>query len=122
MGRRKTSVAVARLRPGAGTITINGKPIDAAFPDITTRSHALRPFLRTGTAGAVDVVAFVRGGGNSGQAQALSLAIARALKRVVPGTKTRLKAAGLLWRDPRSVERKKPGQPKARKRFTWVKR
>jgi ribosomal protein S9 len=122
VGRRKTSVAVARVRPGAGTVRVNGRPLDAAFPDVRLRRHALRPALLTDTVGAVDVLARVSGGGASGQAQAVGHAIARALRRLLPSTKAPLKAAQLLRRDPRSVERKKPGRPKARKGFTWVKR
>lgn len=122
IGRRKTSVAVARLRLGGGTVVVNGRQVDQAFPDLMLRTHLLRPLLITRSACDVDIAAHVRGGGSSGQAQALSLAISRALKHLVPGTKAPLKAAGLMRRDPRIVERKKPGQPKARKSFTWVKR
>jgi small subunit ribosomal protein S9 len=85
-------------------------------------SHVFKPFLLTGKVGQFDVAARVEGGGISGQAQAVAHAIGRALKAFEPGMRTELRRLGLLRRDPRMVERKKPGRAKARKSFTWVKR
>jgi len=132
-GRRKEAVARVWLRPAEekkdgvtsfGRVWINGAPLDAAFPSAPTSRAAdvLAPFVVTRTVGDFDVRATVTGGGPTGQAQAVRLGIARALQLWAPEARPALKAAGLLTRDSRSVERKKPGRAKARKAFQWVKR
>eukprot|EP00878_Enallax_costatus_P016694 GHUV01017517.1.p1 GENE.GHUV01017517.1~~GHUV01017517.1.p1 ORF type:complete len:276 (+),score=89.06 GHUV01017517.1:1029-1856(+) len=122
MGGRKTSRAQVYLWRGQGRILVNRKPLDAYFNDLLMRSSVLRPLAVTGLMGQVDALIQVDGGGVSGQAQAAAHGIAKALRRLDPELKPALKAAGLLRRDPRAVERKKPGKAKARKSFTWVKR
>ena len=121
-GRRKTSVARVTIRPGDGAVTINDKPFDAHIPDINHRAMMIRPFLVTDTMGLFDVDATVRGGGLSGQAQAIRHGLARALELYEPAFRAALKKEGMLTRDSRKVERKKPGRKKARKAFQWVKR
>ena len=121
-GRRKTAVARVTIWPGDGVITVNNRPLDDHVTDINHRGWMLRPFLLTNTIGLFDVKAHVHGGGKSGQAQALRHGIARALQLYEPSFRPRLKKAGMLTRDPRMVERKKPGRKKARKAFQWVKR
>ena len=122
VGRRKTSVARVILRAGNGTITVNGKEFEKAFPQLLSREDILNPFKVTETMGQYDVKVRVNGGGVTGQAQAIRLGIARALIRLNPDFRPKLKAEGFLTRDPRMVERKKYGQPKARKRFQFSKR
>ena len=122
VGRRKTSVARVILRTGNGKITVNGKEFEKAFPQLLSREDILNPFKVTETAGSYDVVVNVNGGGTTGQAQAVRLGIARALISINPEFRPALKAEGFLTRDPRMVERKKYGQPKARKRFQFSKR
>lgn len=122
VGRRKTSTAVVYIFPGEGRVLVNQQPVDQYFCDIMTRSHVFKPFLMTSTVGKFDVAARVTGGGISGQAQAVAHAISRALKAYDPSMRTELRRLGLTKRDPRMVERKKPGRAKARKSFTWVKR
>jgi small subunit ribosomal protein S9 len=92
------------------------------FPRAAHREHVLQPFVATEKLGAFDVFASVAGGGSTGQAGALRLGVARALQNYAPKMREELKGEGFLTRDPRVVERKKPGQAKARKRFQWVKR
>jgi len=121
-GRRKTSVARVRLVAGTGQIKVNGREFEDYFPRETMRRVAVRPLTVTERMGKYDVQATVMGGGLSGQAGALSLGIARALKALEPETKAELGKQGLLTRDPRAVERKKYGQPGARKRFQFSKR
>ncbi len=121
-GRRKTSVARVRLVPGTGAVKVNGRDFEDYFPRETVRRVAVRPLALTETAGKYDVHANVRGGGLTGQAGALSLGIARALKELEPETKATLGQSGLLTRDSRMSERKKYGQPGARKRFQFSKR
>ena len=121
-GRRKSSVARVRIRPGAGTLQINGRTFEDYFPRETIRRIAVRPLQVTETVGKYDVWANVSGGGLTGQAGALSLGLARALKTVDPETKVALSRDGLLTRDSRMKERKKYGQPGARKRFQFSKR
>lgn len=121
-GRRKTSVAQVRLLPGNGTLTVNKRPVNEYFPVEVTRSSAFKPLDVTQTAGRFDVTATVRGGGPTGQAGAISLAIARALVEYEEELRLKLRTFGLLTRDPRMVERKKYGQKKARKRFQFSKR
>ena len=121
-GRRKTSVARVRMRPGAGTILVNGKPADEYFQREVLRIVLRQPFDATNTTGRYDVVATVCGGGMSGQAGALRHGIARALDRVEEGLRPALKRGGFLTRDARKKERKKYGQRGARARFQFSKR
>lgn len=122
VGRRKTSVARVILRNGEGKITVNDKEFESAFPQLLSREDILMPLKVTDTLGKYDVIANVNGGGTTGQAQSVRLGIARALIEINPEFRPKLKAEGLLTRDPRMVERKKYGQPKARKRFQFSKR
>ncbi len=122
IGRRKTSVARVILRNGNGKITVNGKEFEQAFPQLLSREDILNPFKITETVGNYDVLVNVNGGGTTGQAQAIRLGIARALIEINPDFRPALKAEGFLTRDPRMVERKKYGRPKARKRFQFSKR
>lgn len=122
VGRRKTSVARVYLTPGTGKWDINRRTLGDYFPRPSLVQHIQQSFAATDTLGAFDVKAHVRGGGASGQAGALRLAIARALLGVDDTHRAKLRAAGLLTRDARMVERKKPGQPGARKRFQFSKR
>lgn len=121
-GKRKTSIARVWLKPGTGVISVNSKGFDAIFPTIERRQDVLAPFAVTGTYGSYDVKATVRGGGVTGQAQALRHGIGKALQLYDPSLRPPLKTAGYLMRDARVVERKKPGRAKARKSFQWVKR
>ncbi len=123
VGRRKTAVAVAILKPGNGKITINGKTVDEYFGNNLIQKHlALLPLKRAGLEDKVDVEIKSEGGGITGQADAIKLAIARCLVEYKPELRTLLKKESMLKRDPRMVERKKAGQPKARKKFQWTKR
>jgi len=122
VGRRKTSVARVILLPGTGKITINRRSLENFFPIETLRTDVLKPLDATQTAGKFDVRVIVEGGGSTGQAGAIKLGIARALVDLSEDHKAALRAAGLLTRDPRMVERKKYGQKKARKRFQFSKR
>lgn len=121
-GRRKTSTAHANLVPGSGTFKVNGKPIDAYFVTASQCALALKPLLITETNKKFDVLVRTEGGGLVGQAGATSLAIAKALVQSDAEFKPKLRENGLLTRDPRSRERKKSGQPGARKRFQFSKR
>lgn len=122
VGRRKTSVARVILRNGNGKITVNGKDFEAAFPQLLSREDILNPLKVTETIGNYDVIINVKGGGTTGQAQAIRLGIARTLVDLNPDFRSVLKKEGFLTRDPRMVERKKYGRPKARKRFQFSKR
>ncbi len=122
IGRRKKSVARVILRNGNGNITVNGKEFDQAFPQLLSREDILNPFKVTETSGSYDVIINVQGGGTTGQAQAIRLGISRALCELNPDFRPALKKEGFLTRDPRMVERKKYGRPKARKRFQFSKR
>ena len=122
VGRRKESIARVRLVPGTGSRTINGKAIGEYFPRSTVVDGVLKPFEVTSTSDRYDVQASVNGGGASGQAGAVRLGIARALVKVDESYRKPLKQAGLLTRDPRMKERKKPGQKGARKKFQFSKR
>ncbi|KAH9315373.1 hypothetical protein KI387_024000, partial [Taxus chinensis] len=121
-GRRKCSVAQVWIQPGNGKFIVNRKSFDAYFPQLAHRADLLSPFVFTKTLGLWDTVSSVNGGGVSGQVGAIRLGISRALQNWEPGLRAYLRAAGLLTRDPRIVERKKPGKAKARKSFQWVKR
>lgn len=122
LGRRKTSVARVTLTKGTGEILVNGHPGKEYFPVTTQQFKLEQPFKLTDTLGKYDVVARVNGGGITGQVDALRLGISRALVMIDPEHKPKLKAEELMTRDPRSVERKKFGQKKARKRFQFSKR
>ena len=121
-GRRKTSVARVYLVPGTGKWDINGRTLGDYFPRPSLVQHIQQSFSATDTLGKFDVKAHVDGGGQTGQAGALRLAIARALVAADEDHRSKLRPAGLLTRDPRAVERKKPGRPGARKRFQFSKR
>ena len=121
-GRRKTSIARVRIATGSGKITVNGRAFDNYFPVETLRSTASQPLTVTGTADKVDVKVNVKGGGPNGQAGAVSHGIARALLEFDAALRPSLKSEGLLTRDSRMKERKKYGQPGARKRFQFSKR
>jgi len=122
LGRRKTAIARVYLTAGTGKVTINKKDIKTYFASLTLQNAALKPFEVTNTMGQFDVTVHVNGGGTAGQAGAVSLGITRALVKYNAELKPTLKASDLTTRDPRMVERKKPGQKKARKRFQFVKR
>lgn len=121
-GRRKTAVARVRLLPGTGRIIVNGRPFEEYFPVESQRVLATQPLTVTGTAGRFDVRVNVTGGGISGQAGAIRHGLARALLAYDATLRPTLRAEGLLTRDPRKKERKKYGQPGARKRFQYSKR
>jgi small subunit ribosomal protein S9 len=121
-GRRKTSVARIRLTPGSGKIDINGRSFEDYFPSAPLQNTVLQPLQTAKVVNAYDVSINTSGGGPAGQAGAARLAIARALLQVDENLRSPLKADGLLRRDPRMKERKKSGQPGARKRFQFSKR
>ena len=122
IGRRKASVARIYMSKGKGKITVNGKDFKDYFPVDTMQYKLEQPFKTTDLAGNFDVKVNVSGGGTTGQAEAIRLAISRALCKLDLENRPVLKSEGLLTRDARIVERKKPGQKKARKKFQWVKR
>ena len=121
-GRRKTSTARVFLRPGKGSITVNHREFEKYFPTDAMRTQVRRPLLLTESSDKFDILATVAGGGVNGQAGAVRLGIARALLKHDEALRKTLRMAGFLTRDPRMVERKKPGQPGARKRFQFSKR
>ncbi len=122
VGRRKTSTARVYLRPGAGKVIVNKREVDTYFGLETRRNTLMSPFRVTETADQFDVVINVKGGGLTGQAEAIRLGISRALVQFNEEFRKPLRDAGYLTRDPRMVERKKYGRPKARKRFQFSKR
>ncbi len=122
IGRRKTSVARIYLQEGKGNVTVNGKDAKEYFPTDVMLYKVQQPFALTDTTNKYDVNVNVIGGGNTGQVEALRLAIARALVQIDEEYKPILKENGLMTRDPRMVERKKFGQKKARKKFQFSKR
>ncbi|MDX1350179.1 MAG: 30S ribosomal protein S9 [Putridiphycobacter sp.] len=122
LGRRKTSVARVYLSEGSGKITINKKDLSVYFKTPMLLDKVNQPFTITDLVGKYDVVANVDGGGINGQAEAIRLGISKALVEIDADLKPALKAEGLMTRDPRMVERKKPGQKKARKKFQFSKR
>jgi small subunit ribosomal protein S9 len=121
-GRRKTAVARVFLRPGSGEFKVNGKAFDEYFVTPSQRISARLPLVSTDTAASFNVLANVCGGGVAGQADALRLGITRALMEFNAEFRKKLKAEGLVTRDPRAKERKKYGQKGARKRFQFSKR
>ena len=122
IGRRKASVARIYVSKGKGKITVNGKDFKEYFPVDTMQYKLEQPFNIANLARKFDVKVNVNGGGTTGQAEAIRLAISRALCEMNPENRVSLKPEGMLTRDSRVVERKKPGQKKARKKFQWVKR
>jgi small subunit ribosomal protein S9 len=122
IGRRKEAVCRVFIKPGSGKWDVNGRTLGDYFPRPSLVQHIQQSFTATDTLGAFDVKAHVNGGGQAGQAGALRHAIARALVEADGQHRTKLRAAGLMTRDPRAVERKKPGRPGARKRFQFSKR
>ncbi|MDD4013073.1 MAG: 30S ribosomal protein S9 [Candidatus Omnitrophica bacterium] len=122
VGRRKEAVARVRLRPGEGSISINGRKLEDYFPRETHRITALNPFKLTETTGKLNLLATITGGGPTGQAGALRHGISRALLKYDENLRKVLRSAGFLTRDPRSKERKKYGRKRARKSFQFSKR
>ncbi len=122
IGRRKSAIARINITEGKGRITVNNRDFKDYFPTAKLQDLVEQPFKLTESEGIYDLKANVSGGGSCGQAEALRLAIARALVEIDLEKKPALKSNGLLTRDPREVERKKPGRPKARKRFQFSKR
>ena len=122
IGRRKSAIARVYLTEGTGKITINKKDLTEFFPSAILQYVVKQPLQLIEAEGKYDIKATLNGGGFTGQSQALRLAIARALVKIDADDKKQLKDAGFLTRDSRAVERKKPGQPKARRRFQFSKR
>ena len=122
VGRRKAAVARVIVKEGNGQIIINKRPLDVYFPSSILQYIVKQPLLTLDQAEKYDIKVNLDGGGYKGQAEALRLAIARALVKINPEDKHALRVEGFMTRDPRVVERKKPGRPKARKRFQFSKR
>ena len=122
IGRRKAAVALVIVKEGNGTITINKRPLEVYFPSSILQYIVKQPLTKLDVVEKYDIKVNLDGGGYKGQAEALRLAIARALVKINPEDKAALRAEGFMTRDPRAVERKKPGRPKARKRFQFSKR
>ena len=122
IGRRKSAVARVFVAEGTGKITINKRDLAVYFPSSLLQYVVLQPLKKLDVAEKYDIKVNLDGGGYNGQANALRLAIARALVKINPDDKKALRSEGFLTRDARSVERKKPGQPKARRRFQFSKR
>lgn len=122
IGRRKEAVCRVYLTPGTGKWDLNGRTLGDYFPRPALVSSIQQPFTVTDTLGSYDVQANLTGGGQTGQAGALRLAISRALVKINEDHRPKLRGLGLLTRDARAVERKKPGQPKARRKFQFSKR
>lgn len=121
-GRRKTAVAQVRLSPGTGSITVDGKSYEERFPRFDHRQSILKPLVVTETSAKYDIVVKVAGGGSTGQADSIALGISRALLKEDEKHKATLRKEGLLTRDPRAKERKKPGLKRARKASQYTKR
>lgn len=122
IGRRKAAIARVIMNEGTGVITINKRPLEVYFPSPILQYIVKQPLTTLDCAEKYDIRVNLDGGGYKGQAEALRLAIARALVKVNPDDKHALRVEGFITRDPRVVERKKPGRPKARKRFQFSKR
>ena len=122
IGRRKAAVARVYVSEGTGSITINKRALEVYFPSSILQYIVKQPLNTLEVVEKYDIKVNLKGGGYKGQAEALRLAIARALVKINPEDKSALRAEGFMTRDPRSVERKKPGRPKARKRFQFSKR
>ncbi|MFT5158275.1 MAG: small subunit ribosomal protein S9 [Bacteroidia bacterium] len=121
-GRRKNAVARVYITAGSGNVTINKKDYKDYFPTATQQYKVNQPFMICDLTGKYDVKAVLTGGGTTGQAEALRLAISKAIVEMDPDQKPKLRAEGFMTRDNRMVERKKPGQKKARKKFQFSKR
>ena len=122
VGRRKAAIARVFVKEGNGEITINKRSLETYFPSSILQFIVKQPLALLDVVGKYDIKVSLCGGGYKGQAEALRLGIARALVKINADDKAALRAAGFVTRDPRAVERKKPGQPKARKRFQFSKR
>ena len=122
IGRRKTASARVHMKPGTGKIVVNKREFEDYFPTPSEQGYAVQPLVLTGTKADFDIYAVIDGGGVSGQAGALRHGIARALEKYKAECRAVLKGAGMLTRDGREKERKKPGRPGARKRFQFSKR
>ena len=122
VGRRKAAVARVIVKEGTGVVTINKRPLEVYFPSSILQYIVKQPLTTLDVDGKYDIKVNLDGGGYKGLAEALRLAIARALVKINPDDKHALRVEGFMTRDPRAVERKKPGQPKARKRFQFSKR
>jgi len=122
IGRRKAAVARVYVKEGNGKIVINKRELENYFPSPILQYIVKQPLNKLDMTGKYDIKINLNGGGHKGQAEAVRLGIARALVKIDPNVKPILKAEGVLARDPRVVERKKPGQPKARKKFQFSKR
>jgi small subunit ribosomal protein S9 len=122
VGRRKSAVARILMRPGSGQWSVNGRALAEYFPRPAHQKRIEEPLVVADAVGAFDIRVTVRGGGPTGQADAVRLGVSRALVASDEELRSALRAKGLMTRDPRQVERKKPGRPKARKRFQFSKR
>ena len=121
-GRRKTAAARVFLRPGTGKVTVNGRSLENFFPNAVLRMMVFQPLVLSELEGKFDLLVTVAGGGSAGQASAIRMGVSRALLQYNEQLKSMLRGAGLLTRDPRMNERKKPGQKGARRRFQYSKR
>lgn len=122
LGRRKAAVARVYVKEGSGKILINKREFETYFPSSLLQYVVRQPLNKLGVAGQYDITINLQGGGYKGQSEAARLGIARALVKINPTDKSALRSEGFMTRDPREVERKKPGRPKARKRFQFSKR
>lgn len=122
LGRRKAAVARVYVKEGSGKITINKRDLETYFPSSILQYVVKQPLNKLGVAEQYDIIITLCGGGYKGQSEAARLGIARALVKINPEDKSALRSEGFMTRDPREVERKKPGRPKARKRFQFSKR
>ncbi len=122
LGRRKAAIARVYVKEGSGKILINKRELETYFPSPLLQYVVKQPLNKIGVAGQYDITINLTGGGFKGQSEAARLGVARALVKINPESKPALRSEGFMTRDPREVERKKPGQPKARKRFQFSKR
>ena len=122
LGRRKAAIARVYVKEGSGKIVINKREIETYFPSSILQYIVKQPLSKLGVAEQYDIMINLKGGGFKGQSEAARLGIARALVKINPEDKPALRSEGFMTRDPREVERKKPGRPKARKRFQFSKR
>jgi small subunit ribosomal protein S9 len=122
LGRRKAAIARVFVKEGSGKITINKREFETYFPSSLLQYVVKQPLNKLGVAELYDITINLQGGGYKGQSEAARLGIARALVKIKPEDKPALRSEGFMTRDPREVERKKPGRPKARKRFQFSKR
>ncbi|MDR3220234.1 MAG: 30S ribosomal protein S9 [Dysgonamonadaceae bacterium] len=122
LGRRKAAIARVYVKEGSGKILINKRDLETYFPSTLLQYVVKQPLNKLGVAEQYDITVNLQGGGYKGQSEAARLGIARALVKINPEDKPSLRAEGFMTRDPREVERKKPGRPKARKRFQFSKR